>query len=67
MDPYSLLPRHEIERYFSIENARDKVAAECSRAPLNAEVCISLPQCCEDHKTPSLNPTPNYTNSLIDI
>jgi hypothetical protein len=43
MDPNSLLPRHEIERYFSLENPRDKIAAECSRAPLDAEVRISPP------------------------
>jgi hypothetical protein len=42
MDPNSLLPRHEIERYFSLENPRDKIAAECSRAPLDAEVRIPL-------------------------
>lgn len=37
MDPNSLLPRHEIERSFSIENARDKAAAEYARSPLDAE------------------------------
>lgn len=37
MDPHSLLPRHEIERCFSIENARDKAAAEYARSPLDAE------------------------------